>query len=150
MIAAMIYAGLRAQEVVSLKPRDVDLDRFLIRVHGKGAKERAVPIEPALEPYLRAWRAERWPGPAFFTTRNGKPVATSNLRELVKRYGDQAGIDDLHPHILRHTAANYWLRERRLDVSSVQFLMGHESLQTTQLYLHANPDEIAREMRGWR
>lgn len=150
MIATMMYAGLRAQEVVSLRPRDVDLDRFLLKVRGKGAKERVVPIEGALEPHLRAWRAERWPGAAFFATRAGKPVATSELRRMVKRYGARAGIEDLHPHILRHTAANYWLRERRLDVESVKFLLGHESLATTQLYLHANPDEITREMRAWR
>lgn len=149
MIATMLYAGLRAEEVTTLLPRDVDLERYLIKVHGKGAKERVVPIEPALEPYLRAWRAERWPGPSFFTTRMGKPVATSELRRMVKRYGTKALIEDLHPHLLRHSAANYWLTERRMTIEKVQFLMGHESLATTQLYLHANPADIAREMRGW-
>ncbi|HEX4521637.1 MAG TPA: tyrosine-type recombinase/integrase [Gaiellaceae bacterium] len=150
MIATMLYAGLRAGEVVTIKPRDVDLEQFLIRVHGKGDKERVVPIEPALEPYLRAWRAERWAGPGFFTTRTGKLVATSQLRETVKRYGVRAGIEDLHPHILRHTAANYWLTDRRLDIEKVRFLMGHASLATTQRYLHANPADLAREMRGWK
>lgn len=150
MMATMMYAGLRCQELCNLKYGDIDLSTYIIKVkQGKGRKDRPVPIEPLLEAYLREWKAERWPGEAFFSTRNGKRVATSEVRRMVTRYAARAGLDGVHPHLLRKTCATYWANERKLSSRRVQANLGHSRLATTELYLAADPEEIRAEMRSW-
>ncbi len=150
MMATMLLAGLRCAEVCSLRPRDVDLREGLINVRGKGAKERTVPIAPALERYLIEWRSRRPSGPTFFTTLQGRPVDTRYVRRMVHRYGEKARIGrPVHPHLLRHTCATSWLNERHLSVKEVQVLLGHSRLATTELYLHASLPDIAAKMRAW-
>jgi integrase/recombinase XerC len=145
----MVLAGLRCAEALSLRPRDVDLQRFLLRVQGKGRKERVVPIEPALETYLREWRARRPSGETFFTTLAGAPVGDRYVRKMVKRYGLKAGLNDVHPHLLRHTCATTWIEERGLELHEVQLLMGHASIRTTQRYLHASVPNLVRKFRAF-
>lgn len=144
MMATMLKAGLRCNEVVTLKPGDVDLKARTIRVIGKGNKERLAPISGTLLPELREWRSLRKPGPVFFNTLKGGPIHGSYVRRMVKRYGIKAGIErDVHPHLLRHTCASAWLNEHpRLSTKQVQFMLGHSRLSTTEKYLHANPVEI--------
>lgn len=150
LMATMLYAGLRCAETLALRPRDVDLTTYLIHVkQGKGGKDRVVPIAPELEPYLLEWRARRPPGPRFFLTLQGKPVGDRYVRRMVARYGHKAGIDeDVHPHLLRSTCATAWLSEGRLNVREVQVLLGHASLATTELYLHASVPDIVRKLRA--
>src|SRR5207248_10312000 len=123
---------------LSLKPRDVDIDGGRLRVMGKGSKERVVPIDPDLKTWLREWRARRPRSSRFFCTLNGGPMNNRDVREMVKRRGAKAGIDDLHPHRLRHCCATVWISERKLDLHEVQLLLGHASIRTTQRYLHAS------------
>lgn len=150
LISVMLLGGLRCTEALTLKPRDVDLREFLIRVRGKGGKERVVPIEPALERDLLAWRAIRPAGPTFFTTLAGNPVDDGYVRKMVARYGYKAGIGRrVHPHLLRHTAASCWLNEKNLSLREVQVLLGHARIGTTELYLHASLPDIARKMRSF-
>ena len=143
----MLFAGLRCAEVLSLRPRDVDLSRYLLRVRGKGQKERVVPIEPELETYLLDWRARRAAGDRFFLTLAGQPVGDRYVREMVGRYALKAGINGVHPHLLRHTCATAWLEERGLELHEVQLLLGHSKLETTQRYLHASLPKLVRRFR---
>lgn len=150
IMQTMLLAGLRCSEALQLRPRDVDLREYLIRVRGKGDKDRVVPIEPALERDLLAWRTIRPAGPTFFTTLRGNPVDGRYVRRMVARYGLKAGVrQHVHPHLLRHTAASSWLNERGLSLREVQVLLGHARIATTELYLHASLPDIARKMRGW-
>lgn len=148
-MATMLYAGLRISETLALRPRDVDLSRGYVRVvAGKGGKDRVVSLDIALAPYLRAWRAIRPPGPCFFLSLRGTPLPSSQIRRSVKRYARKAGLElDVHPHLLRHSAASMWLNERGLSLREVQFLLGHTRIQTTEIYVHANPQDITRKLR---
>lgn len=151
-MAVMLYAGLRCAEALALKPRDVDMEGYLIRVvRGKGGKDRNVPIEAALEHALRDWRAIRPAGPTFFTTLGGAPLGGRYVREMVGRCARKAGIAErVHPHLLRHTCATYWIGERRLPVHEVQLLLGHARLSSTERYLHAVLPDLVTKMRSWR
>lgn len=152
IMAVMLHGGLRCFEALNLKPRDVDLSRYLIRVvSGKGDKDRAVPIDPELEAYLRDWMRVRPSGPRFFVTLAGAPVGDRYVRRMVARYARKAGIaGDVHPHLLRHTAATTWLNERRLSIKQVQVLLGHARLSTTERYLHASVPDLVPVFRGFR
>lgn len=146
MMATMLKAGLRCNELLTLKPGDVRLNERRIRVIGKGDKERRVPISGSLEPELREWKRLRPNGPVFFTTLDGGQIHGSYVRRMVKRYAAKAGIEkDVHPHLLRHSAASHWL-ERGLSIREVQDLLGHSRLSTTERYLHANPRVIADKL----
>ena len=149
LMAAMLHAGLRCAEALSLRPRDIDLNGHLIRIFGKGSKERVVPIDPVLEVYLRDWRARRPSGEFFFNTLAGGKVGDRHVRRMVKRRGLRVGINDLHPHILRHTCATAWISERRLELHEVQLLLGHARITTTQRYLHASLPDLVSKFRAF-
>jgi integrase/recombinase XerD len=108
LIATMLRAGLRCAEAIQLRQRDINFDGDLLRVFGKGSKERAVPIDPLLKTYLLEWRDRRPSGERFFNTMRepkGRPLDPREVRRMVKRRGLRAGINDLHPHLLRHSCA---------------------------------------------
>jgi site-specific recombinase XerD len=147
LMATMLFAGLRCAEALSLRPRDVDLGRFLLRVQGKGRKERVVPIDPLLEAFLREWRARRPSGDTFFNTLKGGKLNDRAVREMVKRRALKAGLNDVHPHLLRHTCATAWISERRLELHEAQLLLGHAKLETTQRYLHASVPNLVEKFR---
>ena len=129
----LVYsAGLRAQEAADLELADVDFEQELVLVHGKGGKERAVPLgeEAAfrLRRYLRDGRPELVRGAEnhVFVSARGKPLDTSTLRRLLP-----------NPHRLRHAFATHLL-EGGADLRTIQELLGHSSLSTTQVYSHVD------------
>ncbi len=149
ILETLYGCGLRVSELCGLDLRDVSLDDELVRVFGKGSKERLVPIlgtaARAMGRYLEEARPQlvsgRAPSPAVFLNARGGRMTRQAVHALVKRYGSYAGIDDLHPHTLRHSFATHLL-EGGADLRIVQELLGHASISTTQLYTHVDRTHI--------
>ncbi len=148
----LIYAtGLRVGELVSLDRATVDRDEMLVRVLGKGGKERIVPFgEPAaesLERYLkdRAVLVRRGPGTdALFLNARGDRLTARSVHRMVRKYLNQAALHSgLSPHSLRHAFATHLL-ERGADLRSIQELLGHSSLSTTQKYTHLTKEHLVK------
>ncbi len=142
-ILELLYAtGLRCGELVSLDLAEVDLDGRMLRVVGKGRKERVVPFgnqaRSALRAYLPARLRARPRSEALFVNRNGGRLTDRSVRALVARRVRQAALSQrISPHGLRHSFATHLL-ERGADLRSIQELLGHASLSTTQRYTHVN------------
>jgi integrase/recombinase XerD len=143
VLELMYAAGLRVSELVAVKPSDVNLDAGLIVCHGKGSKERRVPIGKSaaswLQKYitLRARRAndhER-SAPQLFLNSLGGPLTRQFIWTMIKRYARKAQLPDISPHTLRHSFATHLL-QRGADSRSVQALLGHSDISTTQIYTH--------------
>lgn len=146
-IAMTAYgAGLRVDEAVRLEVGDIDSRRMLIRVRGKGNKERYVLLPEVLLTTLRAyWRMVRPPQPLLFPGQTGeRPVSTSAVQRAVRDGRVAAGITKrVTPHVLRHTFATH-LFELGADLRTVQVLLGHSSPRTTQRYLRVSRRTLHR------
>lgn len=151
MLELLYATGVRVGELVGLDVDDVDGDRQVVRVFGKGRKERSVPYgHPAARAVAR-WLALGRPslavpgsGAALFLGARGGRIDQRAVRGLVhRRIADVPGAPDLGPHGLRHTAATHLL-EGGADLRSVQELLGHASLATTQLYTHVTTDRLRK------
>jgi len=147
-ILELLYgAGLRASEIASLNLEDVDWDTGVVRCRGKGDKVRVVPLGPSalnslhdwVEKYRRALQMRNGTTSALFLSRNGKRLLRVDIFRIVKRYAQEAGLpqDAVSPHILRHCFATHLL-SRGADLRSVQELLGHASVSTTQIYTHVD------------
>jgi integrase/recombinase XerC len=152
MLELLYGGGLRVSELVGLNMRSVDLRERLARVLGKGGKERLVPLGgpavQALERYLevrgqfRNPRTKAQDPEALFLGRLGKRLGARQVQNLVRRYGALgAGRPDLHPHALRHSCATHLL-DAGADLRSIQELLGHQNLSTTQRYTHVSVDRL--------
>ncbi|MEM8914000.1 MAG: site-specific tyrosine recombinase XerD [Planctomycetota bacterium] len=150
----VLYAtGCRASEVCGLRLQDLTLGERHIRCHGKGDKQRMVPIGgravSAIELYIdhqRARLAAKLPTPTdrLFLSRSGKPLDRVQLWRLVKRYATIAGIRaDISPHSLRHSFATHLLAGGA-DLRLVQEMLGHASIQTTQIYTHVEHSRLQK------
>ena len=150
-ILEVLYGcGLRASELCGLDVRAVQLDEGLLRVFGKGDKERVVPLLgaalDALEAYLDRGRGAlvgRRPCDAVFLNVRGGRLSRQSVHTIVERYGRVADIEGLHPHTLRHSFATHLL-EGGADLRVVQELLGHANIATTQLYTHVDRAHIRR------
>jgi len=151
MLELLYATGIRVGELVGLDIDDVDRERNVIRVFGKGRKERMVPFgrpaAQALDFWLRMGRPQvkaEGAGAALFLGARGRRIDQRAVRTLVhRRIADVPGAPDIGPHGLRHTAATHLL-EGGADLRSVQELLGHASLATTQLYTHVTTDRLRR------
>lgn len=147
-IIELLYAtGIRVSELCAIDIDDVDDDRGTVRVRGKGNKERTVPFGRPAARALAEWRAAR-PGvarpagaPALFVGVQGRRIDPRTVRTAVHRLTAEAGVPDLAPHGLRHTAATHVL-EGGADLRSVQELLGHATLSTTQRYTHVSVERL--------
>ena len=135
--------GLRAGEIASLDLADVGPHTGLIRLRGKGDKERVVPlvgkVKGRVERYLSSGRGlpGGTGGGKCFLSRNGRPLRREDVWRIIQKRGEKAGISRsrLHPHILRHSFATHLLR-RGMDLRVLQELLGHSSIMTTEKYTH--------------
>lgn len=150
-ILETIYScGLRISELCGLVAQDIDWSERLLRVRGKGKKERLLPIGgPALEAIRNYWALLPQPpggeSPVFLTSpKKRNPVAPAPLQTRLKKYLAIAGLDPLMtPHKLRHSYATHLL-DAGADLRSVQELLGHEHLVTTQVYTHLTTERLKR------
>jgi len=145
-------AGLRASELVGLGAEAVDLENRLIHVHGKGDRERVVPLgKPAcraVRDYVARARPRLAPGGGserLFLNRRGRPLSRMGFFRIVRKRGEVAGLDPrrLHPHLLRHTYATHLL-QNGASLRIVQELLGHRSLTTTEIYTAVDPAYLRR------
>jgi integrase/recombinase XerD len=139
LIEVMYAAGLRVSELISLKQADVDVQSGLVVCHGKGSKERRVPIGKSAIHWLQQYSAIRAgygkpTSPHLFLNR-GKPITRQFAWSMIKRYANKAGVKDISPHTLRHSFATHLL-QHGADSRSVQALLGHSDISTTQIYTH--------------
>jgi len=149
MLETIYASGLRVSELVGLKLAQVSHDMGVVRVMGKGAKERLVPLGEEALAWLKRYLAEARPplgagngaaGDAVFITRRGGAMTRQQFWNLVKRYAAKAGIrQPISPHTLRHAFATHLLNHGA-DLRVVQLLLGHADISTTQIYTH-----VARE-----
>ncbi len=143
MLELLYAAGLRVSELVNLKLQDINLEAGFVRVFGKGAKERLVPIglpaKTKIAFYIENARKialKNQLSPYLFIARAGKPITRQGFWKLLRRYGDQAQIyKKISPHSLRHSFATHLL-EGGADLRAVQIMLGHVDISTTQIYTH--------------
>jgi integrase/recombinase XerD len=152
LVELLYGSGLRVSEAVGLSKGGVDLDDRLVRVTGKGGKERVVPVgrqaTDALRRYLGRGRPylDRRHRPELFLNAKGGALTRSGVFLILRRLAEKAGLDParVHPHLLRHSFATHLL-EGGADLRSVQEMLGHADLSTTELYTHVS-DRRRREL----
>jgi len=149
-ILETLYAtGMRVSEAVNLRSDNVNLDIGFLRCVGKGNKERVIPLGKKAISSLRRYLGVSRPGflknkqsAYLFLNRSGGKISRQSLWKIIKKYARQARIKKpIHPHILRHSFATHLL-ERGADLRSVQEMLGHANISTTQLYTHINKERL--------
>jgi integrase/recombinase XerD len=151
LVELLYGAGLRVSETVGLHKAGVDLDDRLVRVVGKGGKERVVPIgrhaAEALRRYLSRGRPylDRRHRPELFLNAKGGPLTRAGAFLILRKLAEKAGLDPqrVHPHILRHSFATHLL-EGGADLRAIQELLGHASISTTQTYTRIESSRLRR------
>jgi integrase/recombinase XerD len=152
MLSLAYSAGLRVSELIALRLGDVDFRRGVIAAFGKGQKRRLVPLGEVALAHLGEYRSALCaPGPSrlsesglLFPSPRGRPLTRQAFWKIVKRYALRAGLPDaVHPHRLRHSFATHLL-SGGADLRSVQAMLGHADVSTTEIYTHVTRDHIRR------
>lgn len=148
MLELLYATGVRVSELVDLKFANVNLEGGFIRTVGKGTKERLVPIGQtaieALRSYLDGGRRslQRGPSPYLFLSQRGKPLTRQGFWKIIRQYGLKGGLKRaITPHGLRHSFATHLL-EGGADLRSVQVMLGHADIATTQIYTHVTREKL--------
>jgi integrase/recombinase XerD len=151
MLEILYGAGLRVSELVSMKMENINLEASFIRVYGKGSKERVVPIGSFAIEKVRNWIMhgrplilKNIPSYYLFVARAGKPMTRQGFWKLLKKYSHASGISKkITPHTFRHSFATHLL-EGGADLRSVQTMLGHSDISTTQIYTHISRDYLRK------
>ena len=149
LLETMYACGLRASEAIDLTVADIDLHAGVLRARGKGSKERLVPIGREAVQALRAYVQRGRPAlvglrdePHLFVNHRGGGLTRQGLYKIVQRHARTAGLDDrMSPHTLRHTFATHLLAGG-FDLRSVQEMLGHADVATTQIYTHVSAEKL--------
>jgi integrase/recombinase XerC len=150
ILETLYSAGIRVSELVGLTDGDLDFSSGIVRIRGKGKRERLAPIGSHAVRALKAWLAKRTlslkvpPGreAPVFTNRFGTRLTTRSVARMLEKYLRETGLDQrTSPHTLRHSFATHLL-DRGADIRSVQELLGHKSLVTTQIYTHVSTSNL--------
>jgi len=149
-ILQLLYAsGMRVSELVSLDLDNIDVEEGSVRCLGKGNKERIIPIHQraaqAIEEYVREVRPNlvHQEETALFVNARGERLTRQGLWQILKEYARAAGLENITPHTLRHSFATHMLNGGA-DLRSVQELLGHANISTTQVYTHLTTEHIRR------
>lgn len=151
MLESLYATGLRVSELVGLKISNINLEAGYIRTLGKGSKERFIPMgEKAMEAirdYLTSGRLQLTKGknsPYLFLNWSGGPMSRQGFWKIIKKYGRQSGIKKkITPHSIRHSFATHLL-EGGADLRSVQVMLGHADISTTQIYTHVTRERLKK------
>lgn len=147
LLELMYGAGLRVSEAVGLDVTHVDLDERLVRVFGKGSKERIVPFGPPAAQALGEWIEQMGGEGALFRNRSGGRLSSRSAWRIVRDAGLNNGVVGTHPHALRHSCATHLLGAGA-DLRTIQEQLGHASLTTTQRYTHVDAAHLLNVYRA--
>lgn len=148
-ILEMMYAsGLRVSEAVTLNIFDVDVDAGIVTCKGKGSKQRKVPLGKSAVEWLKNYlvlrrKKENIIEQNLFVTSSGKPLTRQTIFKLIKEYAGKVGLEDVSPHTLRHSFATH-LMQHGADSRSVQAMLGHADISTTQIYTHMTDTHLRK------
>jgi integrase/recombinase XerD len=149
MLELMYSSGLRVSEVISSKVNDLNFEAGFLRVFGKGSKERIVPMNRRAAEKIRQYTLELRPSllkgrqsPFLFLTNRGRPMTRQRFWQALKKLGTLAGLK-ITPHTIRHSFATHLL-DGGADLRSVQKMLGHEDISTTQIYTKVSADRIRK------
>lgn len=147
LVLELLYgSGLRVSELADLNWESIDTEQRIIRVIGKGSKERLVPFSPGVKKLLEDWKLlskEAGDGPVFKSEKGADRLTVRTVHRLVKRSAERVGIYGVSPHTLRHCFATHLL-ENGAPLRVVQELLGHESIAATQRYLSITAEQMKR------
>jgi integrase/recombinase XerD len=140
VLELMYSSGLRVSEAVNLQIRDLDLDAGVLTCIGKGSKTRRIPIGTSAVEWLKSYlilrrKQENIEIGNLFVSPLGRPLTRQLIHSSIKSYGDACGLEGVSPHTLRHSFATH-LVQNRADIRSVQQMLGHADISTTQIYTH--------------
>lgn len=151
MAGLMLYCGLRAGEVLGLEVPDIDIGARWLLVHGKGSKERRIPLDTdvaaTIQTYLLVERPESSSRKLFLVAKGktrGHPLTPAGLRTIFRYHREISGATDAHPHALRHTFGSS-LAEAGVDLAVMRELLGHAHVNTTARYIHLAPAHVKAE-----
>ena len=144
----MLNSGLRVAELCDLKSKDIDLDKQVLKVkNGKGGRDRLIPFPDM--PCIKAWIEEKakrgiespWLFCAYSKGQEGKKLIPRYIQIALKNYGKRAGIEQLHPHTLRHSYGTA-IYQTDHDLEGLRMLLGHSNIQTTQIYINLSMSDL--------
>ena len=149
MLELLYSSGLRVSEVIAIKFNDINFEGGFIRVIGKGSKERVVPMNRRASEKMKKYIQELRPlllknrqSPSLFLSNRGAPMTRQRFWQALKKFGDMAGIV-ITPHTIRHSFATHLL-EGGADLRSVQKMLGHSDISTTQIYTKVSSERIKK------
>ena len=148
VLELMYSSGLRVSEAVTLTMRDIDLDSGILTTTGKGSKTRRVPVGSSAVEWLKSYlvlrrRKENIEVQNLFVTPLGRPVNRQIIYQFIREYAEKCGFHGVSPHTLRHSFATH-LIQNRADIRSVQQMLGHSDISTTQIYTHITDAHLKR------
>ena len=156
MLEVLYATGLRVSELVNLKMENIDFEQDIIRTYGKGNKERVIPIgeyaKVYLEKYLNEYRYQMLKhgnNEYVFLNNHGKNMTRQGFFKIIKSIASDAGINkEISPHILRHSFASHLLKHGA-DLRTIQELLGHSNVSTTQIYTHISNEELKENYKNY-
>ena len=148
VLELMYSSGLRVSEAVTITMRDIDLDSGILTTTGKGSKTRRVPVGSSAVEWLKSYlvlrrRKENIEVQNLFVTPLGRPVNRQIIYQFIREYAEKCGFHGVSPHTLRHSFATH-LIQNRADIRSVQQMLGHSDISTTQIYTHITDAHLKR------
>ena len=148
-VLEMMYAcGLRVSEAAGLQMKDIDIDAGILTCKGKGSKMRRVPVGKSAVEWLKSYMAlrrkkENIEIQNIFVSFLGKPINRQDIHKFIKEYAEKAGLEDVSAHTLRHSFATH-LIQNSADIRSVQQMLGHADISTTQIYTHITDKHLRK------
>ena len=156
MLELMYATGLRVSELINLRLQDIDFSQDIIRTFGKGSKERIIPIGDYAKDYLKKYVYEyrgsmlkRESSEYLFLNNHGKKMTRQGFFKIIKKIAKEKGISkELSPHTLRHSFASHLLKYGA-DLRTIQELLGHSDISTTQIYTHITNEELKKNYQDF-